>query len=100
MLFFYQDWALGLLGLKLWSRAVVGGGAWGLGRAPPPGQAAPPAAPGSWRGRLEELARTPWRRLRLQWTLGAVIWPLLEVGLAYILAAAVLCPMESSQWLA
>lgn len=75
MLFLYQDWALGLLGLKLWMRLVTGGGALGLA----PEQAAPPAPPGSWRARLETLSRTPLRQLPLRWTVTAVIWPLLQV---------------------
>lgn len=75
MLFLYQDWALGLLALKLWMRAMTAGGALGL----VPEQAAQPAQPGSWRARLETLGRTPLRQLPLRWTVTAVIWPLLQV---------------------
>ena len=74
VLFLYQDWALGLLALKLWMRIVTAG----IGLAPLD-QPVPPAPPGSWQARLERLGRTPLRQLPLRWTVVAIIWPLLQV---------------------
>ena len=73
VLFLYQDWALGMLALKVWARAMTVEAPFGLGERP-----LPAAAPGGWRARLERLARTPLRQLPFWWTLGAVIWPLVQ----------------------
>jgi hypothetical protein len=73
VLFLYQDWALGMLALKVWARAMTVEAPFGLGERPMPA-----AAPGGWRARLERLARTPLRQLPFWWTLAAVIWPLVQ----------------------
>ena len=74
VLFLYQDWALGLLALKVWARAMTVEAFVGVGDRQP----LPAAPPGGWRARLGRLTRTPLRQLPFWWTLSDVIWPLVQ----------------------
>ena len=75
MLFLYQDWAVGMLVVKVWARAMTVEAPFGLAAERP----VAPAAPDGWRARLERLMRTPLRQLPFLWTLRDVVWPLVKV---------------------
>ena len=68
-MFLYQDWALGVLAVKVWARAMTVGAPCSIDGQPP----ASAAAPDSWRACLERLMRTPLCQLPFWWTLRAVI---------------------------
>ncbi len=74
-MFLYQDWALGVLALRVWARGMTVHAPSSLAHD----RRSPAAAPNGWRARLECLMCTPLRQLPLWWTLGAIIWPLLRV---------------------
>jgi len=75
VLFLYQDWAVGMLVVKVWARAMTVEAPFGLAAERP----VAPAAPDGWRARLERLMRTPLRQLPFLWTLRDVVWPLVKV---------------------
>jgi len=84
VLILYQKWALGMLAVKVWARAVTVDALSSLAND----RLLRAAAPDSWRARLEQLMRMPLRQLPFLWTLCAIIWPLVKVHAPWVVAIA------------